>query len=257
MKNPSDIKPKSKAGRRPTPVASPMALAPIQRETMHHKVYRALRDALIYGRFAPGEVLTISELADSLDTSTMPVRDALARLISEQALEEMPNRSVRVPLLDRQRLADLKHARSLVENEALALAAKRLTSSDYKALYSTISAYAEAMARRGLTPIEGELEANRAFHFTLYQASGSSVMMPIIESLWLQSGPVLRTAVSGFDPSSGVEAPHYHQEILVALEAGNLKAAHAALDHDISRAFDIVAKKMMDDEHAAKTSDAA
>ena len=67
-------------------------------------------------------MLRIVDLAETLQTSTMPVREALARLVSEQALEALPSRSVRVPLITRERLDDLARARRLVEGELTALA---------------------------------------------------------------------------------------------------------------------------------------
>jgi len=82
-------------------------LSPISRETLHDRVYAELRRSLIHGAFATGEMLRIQELAERLQTSTMPVREALARLVSEQALEALPNRSVRVPVITRERLEDL------------------------------------------------------------------------------------------------------------------------------------------------------
>ena len=68
---------------------------PIDRMTLQERVYLALRKALILGRFAPGQALTVNELALRFETSPMPVREALARLVSEQALETSSNRSVR------------------------------------------------------------------------------------------------------------------------------------------------------------------
>jgi len=168
--------------------ASSVSLAPIARETVQERVYRELRKALIYGKFDPGQTLTIHELANSLETSTMPVRDALARLVSEQALEAMPNRSVRVPRIDAARVDDLLRARVVVEGSALELAAPRLTAGDFEALRETNRDYSRAVAKRGRGAVEGALEANRRFHFHLYEASGSAVLLPIIESLWLQSG---------------------------------------------------------------------
>src|SRR5215211_1750358 len=76
-------------------------LSPISRETLHDRVYAELRRSLIHGAFATGEMLRIQELAEKLQTSTMPVREALARLVSEQALEALPSRSVRVPVINR------------------------------------------------------------------------------------------------------------------------------------------------------------
>ena len=70
---------------------------PSPRETLHDRVYAELRRSLIHGVFDAGQMLRIQDLAEKLQTSTMPVREALARLVSEQALEALPNRSVRVP----------------------------------------------------------------------------------------------------------------------------------------------------------------
>ena len=98
-------------------------LAPVGRETVQDRVYSELRRALIGGLFEPSQVLTIRGLADALVTSTMPVREALGRLITEKALEALPNRSVRVPPITLERIDDLLRARILIEGEAIALAA--------------------------------------------------------------------------------------------------------------------------------------
>lgn len=218
--------------------ASPsVRLTPVARDTVHDRVYRQLREALIYGLFAPGQVLLIQELAASLGTSTMPVRDALSRLISEQALEALPNRSVRVPLIDQRRLDDLLHARIVIEGAALELAVQRATDAEIGELPPLIGRYDEAMTNREAYPIEEELELNKRFHFRIYQLSGSDVLFPIIESLWLQSGPYVRAAVLKFDPMSEISALHYHREILAAMEARDVAAAKRALELDIGRAF--------------------
>lgn len=219
-------------------------LTPVPRVTMQDRVYLELRKALIYGMFEPGQVLTIQELAYSLETSTMPVREALSRLISEQALEAMPNRSIRVPLVDSQRLDDLLRARIVIEGTALELAAPRLDKLQIEALKSLIRDYDRRMAKRKEVIIEFELELNQAFHFQIYQASGSGVLMPIIESLWLQSGPYVRAAALAFDPAGAISSQYYHGEIVAALEAGDIPAARAALATDISRAFDLLRPKL-------------
>lgn len=220
--------------------SGPVPLAPVSRETVQERVYRDLRHALVNGAFEPGQVLTILDLAATFATSTMPVRDALARLISEQALEALPNRSVRVPLITARRLDDLLQARTLVEGAAIELAAPRLGAEDFAALRRSIRDYDAAFSTRSEGPIEAELAANRDFHLSLYRASGSAVLLPIIESLWLQSGPVVRAAVMAFDPERDLAGTEYHSRIVDALEAGDVTAAKAALALDIGRAFDLL-----------------
>lgn len=220
------------------------ALAPIARETVQERVYRQLRKALIYGRFEPGQALTLQELATSLDTSATPIREALARLVSEQALEAASNRSVRVPPVSIARIDDLLQARRVIEGAVLELAAPRLTAADFRALRAESAAYARIAARPGRLKIDDALESNLNFHFHLYGACGSPVLTPIIESLWLQSGALVRSAVAKFKPDGAISAFHFHDQIVDALERGDVAAARTALAADIGRAFDLLRNEL-------------
>ena len=64
--------------------AEPPRLARITHATLYEKVYEELRNALMSGRFLPGEPLTIRGVAEALGTSIMPVREALRRLAAER-----------------------------------------------------------------------------------------------------------------------------------------------------------------------------
>lgn len=218
-------------------------LTPVPRQTVQDRVYSELRRALIFGLFDPGQVLTIQELADSLQTSTMPVREALGRLISEKALEALANRSVRVPLASAERIDDLLHARLTIEGAALELAVQRLSAADIQRLSDMTDAYDAAPGTADDDQVRIGIELNQAFHFTIYHASGSAVLIPIIESLWLQSGPYVRAAAIAFAHASGVKATHFHREIIAALQAKDISAAKAALARDIGRAFDLVRER--------------
>ena len=235
-----------------TAEAMAVGLAPVGRETVQDRVYGELRRALIGGLFAPGQVLTIRQLSDALMTSTMPVREALGRLISEQALEALPSRQIRVPLATPDRLTDLLRARALIEGEAIALATPRLTAEGLDRA-ATIMAEWEAL-RLGGNPetVDREVMLNQAFHFEIYRACGSAVLIPMIESLWLQSGPCIRVAIYAFSGAGEVDTAQYHRRIVGALAARDVEAAREALAADISRPFDYLRSKMLADETAAK-----
>lgn len=213
---------------------------PIDRMTLQERVYRALRKALILGRFAPGQTLTVNELALAFETSPMPVREALARLISEQALETASNRSVRAPSLSASRLEDLQRSRRLIEGAVLELAAPRLKLEDFRDLRAANDRYARIVRRRGSLAVDEAIETNYSFHFTLYGACGSPAMMRIVESLWLQSGAIVRCAVEAFRRDDALSAIHFHAAIVEALERGDVAEAKAALSDDIGRAFALV-----------------
>src|SRR5882757_7851760 len=211
-------------------------LARIARETVQERVYAALRDQLMRGGFEPGQKLKIGALAGAFGTSAMPVREALNRLAAERAVESMPNRSVRVPSLSKHALEDLMETRFAVEGLAVARAASNMTSRTLGELRDLIAAQSATDAEH---ISEASAEQNRAFHFTIYRQSGSTVLLPIIESLWLQFGPYLRVASERFDGREG-RGTNFHLEMLDALSRGDGNAARGALEADIGRSFDLV-----------------
>lgn len=215
---------------------SPLGLARIARETVQDRVYCVLRDRLMRGGFEPGQKLKIAELASALGTSAMPVREALNRLAAERAIESMPNRSVRVPSLSRDSLRDLMEARFAIEGLAVARAAANMDEATLDLLREFIAAQSETDAEH---VSEGSAEQNRAFHFAIYRRSGSAVLLPIIESLWLQFGPYLRVASERFDGREG-RGTNFHVEIVAALSKGDGIRARKALESDIGRAFELV-----------------
>ena len=230
----------SRVALSPAPSAGLAGLAPLNTPTVQSRVHETLRSALMRGGFAAGEVLRIQAVAATLDVSTMPVREALARLVSERALEAMPNRSVRVPPITRRRLEDLAGVRSLVEGEALRRAASNLSLADLDALEASIERYDEALAKAdGMMPAEAA-ELNHDFHSRLYAAAGSPTLLGIIDGLWLQSGPYIRAAAKLFDVKGTTSAMHHHRAIVAALRAGDAKAAGEALARDIGHAFSIL-----------------
>lgn len=222
-------------------------LAPVGRETVQDRVYSELRRALIGGLFEPSQVLTIRGLADALVTSTMPVREALGRLITEKALEALPNRSVRVPPITLERIDDLLRARILIEGEAIALAAQRMTPKDIAVIEGTLREWDEMRALKHKKDVDREVTLNQSFHFEIYRACGSAVLIPMIESLWLQSGPCIRVAIYAFSEAGEVDTAHYHRSIVAALAAQDGAAARAALVADISRPFTFLSNKLQAD----------
>ena len=226
-------------------------LSPISRETLHDRVYAELRRSLIHGAFATGEMLRIQELAERLQTSTMPVREALARLVSEQALEALPNRSVRVPLINRERLEDLARARTLIEGQIVALALPNLTAADFARLRQLAGECEAAFRSDDGDRARITSELNHAFHYYIYRAARSPVMIPIIESLWLQSGPYVQAAATLHEEQRDLPGAHHHWALIEAMERGDEAGAIKALTDDINRSFNLV-RQRLDAEDAGK-----
>lgn len=212
-------------------------LPTIRQETVQDQVYRALRVALMSGQFAPGQQLTIRSLATEFGTSPMPVRDAVGRLATEQAVEVMRNRAIIVPRMSPEKLRELTQVRIATEGMAAEEAAQRITKPELRKL-DRISQEFLAAGRRG--DLETYLARNQQFHFTIYQAAKMPILMRLIESLWLQFGPTLNALLADhplaeYDTTS-------HDRALAALKEGRGIEARAAIADDLR----IAAEEMLD-----------
>jgi DNA-binding GntR family transcriptional regulator len=219
-------------------------LGRIARESLQERVYEELTGSLMHGAFAAGQVLRMQAVADTLGVSVMPVREALARLVTERALEVMPNRSTRVPLITEDRLEDLAKARSLIEGELVRLAVPNLDGEVFAELRRLTVACEEAFARLDGEHATATSMLNHEFHFTVYRAATSEVLLPIVRSLWMQSGPLVRASAIIYARNPSLTAVHHHWALIEALEARDPGAAVAALQADIFQSFNLIRADM-------------
>ncbi|UEM07843.1 GntR family transcriptional regulator (plasmid) [Skermanella rosea] len=220
--------------------ATIVGLERIHRETVAGRVYRDLRNLIMAGQVSPGEGLTIRALATTLGTSMMPVRDAIARLAAERALEVLPNRTVRVPLMSRSRFEELRTIRLMVEGHAVEAGVQRMTAEGLDRLREIHDAF---RAEHDLPePDAGALiRLNKDFHFHVYAAAGMPSLLQIIEGLWLQIGPVLNFDLRSKSRRMTERAAlGYHEELVQAALRGDAAAARAALVGDITSAGDFI-----------------
>jgi len=111
-----------------------LPLVRLESGNLSSRVYQTIREALINGHFEPGTRLKIGALAEELGTSITPVREAIFRLVSEQALVMSAATSVQVPYLSPDALREIRCIRMELEGLAAAQAALRITNGQIREL---------------------------------------------------------------------------------------------------------------------------
>jgi DNA-binding GntR family transcriptional regulator len=200
-------------------------------QSLQDETYATLRRWLSLGRFAPGERLRIHALAEQLGVGEMPVRAALVRLAAESALVNLPNRGVLVPQLTRAQFDDVLNVRVMLEGEAARLATPRLTDDEIGQLDALCSQMAEALAR-GLPA--RYLDANEDFHLVLYRACGSPLLVELIETVWLQVGPISNLLFD--DTAFSVTLNDAHDGLMRRLKRRDAEGVRRAIERDLRHA---------------------
>ncbi len=201
---------------------------------VHEQVYRQLRERILFGGFLPGKAVTLRGLADELGVSAMPVREAVRRLIAENALELHGNRRVSVPDVTQVVVDEIWSARRLLEVELAASALGHLSDKDIVVL-EEIDQQIDVALQTG--DVEGYMRGYYEFHFYLYSKSGSEILIKLVKNLWVQFGPFLRL-IYGRSGTANLE--DQHKQALEALKKRDQSALKIALEEDISQGMGFI-----------------
>jgi DNA-binding GntR family transcriptional regulator len=185
----------------------------------------ALKDMIRSGELSPGSILRQRDVAEKLGVSPTPVREALQRLESEGFVVSEAHRGAMVVRSEDSRLYENALIRAALESLAAQLAAEKATADDL----AEIEAINEELART--TDPGLAVSLNRRFHFRIYDAAGSTVMLAQLNLLWLtlEGGPRVERPLS--------ESVAQHREIVEAVRRGDGEAAAHRTRRHILEAF--------------------
>ncbi|UMZ13556.1 GntR family transcriptional regulator [Pseudomonas sp. MPFS] len=220
-------------------------LRQVSRDTLQEQVYRQIREALMSGRFQPGQKLTIRGLAEALGSSPMPVREALQRLSAEKAFEVTETSRLRVRMMTVERLREIRDARVALEGLLAEKAVQHLQQGDMQEIAELCRQMRKAADE---VDVSRYLWTNFAFHRRIYAVARAELTMAAVENFWLHMGPCF--ALVAPDKAHLQRSMEAHDRIVAALAAADAPAARAAVTDDIMQAADSLGRLL------AKTSKA-
>ncbi len=222
----------------PNYTEEPAALVPLSaRRSLADQVSERLREAILRGRLAPGEQLQAYRLAETMEVSPGPVRDALRRLEREGLVIMQHGRTPVVAELSRRDLNEIFSLRYALEQLAVQCACQNATVGDWEAMQGVIDAIAAHVAR-GITEEEAA-ELDLRFHDLVYRATQHRRLFAI----WSE----LRPQIHVFLLRRNLADAHFqdmvvagHQEMLDELKSRDEQRAIAVMQEHLRVGLDWV-----------------
>ena len=228
---------------------------PLNQSRAFESVVRQIREAIYAGKLKQGDKLpTEREMAAQFGVSRAAIRSAVLSLEQSGLLEirkgakggffirELDFKSVRdslndLILLGHASVSDLTEARSIIEPNTAALAAKRATAEDLDKLTESIRTFKGRIVE-GLPPEPADLQ----FHTCIAEAAKNPVIVMMMRSLM----DLLYKNIGSYfiTPKPGKSIGAQHQKILEAIEAGDSEQArktmlsHLEAMRDLFKAFE-------------------
>jgi DNA-binding GntR family transcriptional regulator len=133
-----------------------------------------LRAGIRTGDLSPGQRLRVDELTRELGMSPTPIREALRLLQADGLVDYRPHHGIVVAELSAEVTAEVYRLRALLEPLAVELAVPRLSDAD-------VSELERLHEEHSTSPSS---ERNRAWHWAIYETSGSGLLNDFIRRLW-------------------------------------------------------------------------
>ncbi|MCA1223747.1 GntR family transcriptional regulator [Streptomyces sp. 8L] len=205
-----------------------MSLGPAHAPTKSEVAYEALLRAIRTGELAPGQRVVLGALAEQLQMSQTPVRDALSLLAEQGLVIRRPNHTTVIGGQPAERSSEVSMVRSILEPEAAKLAALRGEPGDVAAMAAACDALDAALADGGQAA-SGDLNAR--FHLAVARACGSPMLADFVGRVWRQM-PLEGLTASG----QLARAAQEHRAVLDAVRAGDGDAARALMAEHVGHA---------------------
>jgi DNA-binding GntR family transcriptional regulator len=212
---------------------------PLELRTAAEAVADLIREAILDGRFAPGERLKEERLADAFGTSRTPIREALLILQTEGALVATPNRGSVVRAYSVGEIDDVYATRAVLEAHAAHRAAERRADAPIAGLSDSCRRFARLLDGSDIGPLVAE---NFRFHAIVQDASGSASLASLIRSVTRL--PLIYRSYYWYSSNEKLVAMHYHERITRAIEEREPARAAALMREHVLQSRDVLVARL-------------
>lgn len=222
-----------------------------RRTVLADDVYEAIKGLIMDHAIRPGARISIDGLAGELEVSQTPVREALARLESEELVVKQPLKGYRATeLLTMEEFDDLHEFRRIIEPWAARRVAERIAEGD-------IDATGQSRLRREIAeasvPSTDDYEGYRQlfahdqrFHLLITELCGNTQLHRAFERTHCH----LHVFRLHFNKSIGPNTVAEHLQIADSVLAGDADRAHAAMLAHVDNAMGDRLRRVYTDQHS-------
>jgi DNA-binding GntR family transcriptional regulator len=209
--------------------------------------YVTLRQAIVEGRYRPGERLVEQRIAADLELSRTPIREALRSLEAEGLVVIAVNRGAMVRPIDVDELEDLYQLRARLESFAAHRAVGRVDAEQLERMDEAIEAFdvhADRAADGDATALRAVNDANARFHQAVLDAARHERLGVLLRRA--TDVPLVFQAFRHFDRPTMERSNLFHRLIRAAVAGDDADRAEALMSEHIHQGRDVLLARLRD-----------
>ncbi len=192
--------------------------------TLTEIAYAAIKERILSLELRPGQFVNEQKLGEMVGLGRMPVHQAVHRLMADGLLDVMARKGIVIRLDSLNEVLDLLEARSAVEPNIAALAARRAEARQIKFMKKLLADSRKFIDQRQRREFMG---FDRAFHQAVAEAAGNRILVDAQRPLHERSARIWGIRVWG--PDGLRLTQNEHELVLEAIAHGDARGARAAM----------------------------
>ncbi len=206
----------------------------------HEKIFKTLRDRIVYLEYPPGKLIPEKELCEEFGVSRTPLREAIKKLQEMKLVNVIPRYGTYVSPVDINEVRSAFEVKIKLEGLAGEMAAKRITNdklSEMKAIIQEADILLKEDGHRQL------IEIDARFHEIIYKATQNLLLQEILQNLHSRCARLWNSALSGLIPLSIII--HQLKEIYTSLEHRDPQKSSQLMEQHVRYFIDHIKSQLL------------
>ncbi len=149
-------------------------------ELLNQKVYRLLKESIIKGFLEPGTKLLENKIAEEMQVSRTPVREAMQKLVAEGFVKTAPNQTMVVTEVSPEDVKEVLQIRGVLEGLAARITAKKINRQEIDELENVVTKMSLHVSRENLSSY---CKVDDEFHNLILNICGNKWIIQIRDNL--------------------------------------------------------------------------
>jgi GntR family transcriptional regulator, rspAB operon transcriptional repressor len=204
-------------------------------------VYRMIRTHIMDLKYAPGTTVSENEIAESLNISRTPIREAIIRLVHENLIDVFPQRGTYVSLINIRHVEESKFIRETLERRVMLLACRDFPEKDLFQLQKFLMLQELCIQEKQFFQF---YEHDSNLHGAIFAGCNKERTWTMIQQMSTHYNRVRFLGIS-----HGYELPELlteHRAMVSAIRAGDAEAGERAVDTHLNKVRIDLPKMMKD-----------
>lgn len=219
------------------------AFKPVINTNLYVEVINSILNAIATGYLKAGEKIVEQTIANEMNISRAPIREAIRELAAQGILEYAPKKGATVAVLTKKSIEETYSLRALLESTAVVLAIDYLTENDLKKLKELSKEMTLSLKKQD---IETFIKYDVEFHNIICDRSNHTKLKKLIENFVLQTQLYMRMSKYNMLVDSNLSLEYgIHDKLIEFIEKKDKKSAEEEMKAHILSSGDVLIKYLI------------